>query len=52
MTLRVVNGAFLQRDYPFERPYLDALAQRFGAGIRLTDFRADPAASRKTSTRG
>ena len=48
VTLRLANGAFLQRDYPFEQPYLDALAQRFGAGIRLTDFRADPAASRKT----
>jgi serpin B len=48
VTLRVVNAAFLQRDYPFEQRYLDALAQRFGAGIRLTDFRADPAASRNT----
>jgi serpin B len=48
VTLRVVNSAFLQQGYPFEPAYLDALAQRFAAGVRLVDFRADPAGARKT----
>jgi serpin B len=45
--VRIANAAFLQRGYPFEERFLDALAGRFGAGVRLVDYRSDPAAARK-----
>ncbi len=48
VTLRIAHSAFLQQGYPFEQAYLDALAERFGVGVRLTDFRGDPGASLKT----
>lgn len=36
--LRIANQAFAQGDFPMESAYLDALAARFGSGIRLVDF--------------
>ena len=45
VTLRIANAPFAQRDLKLEQPYLDALASRFGAGLRLVDFKGDPAGS-------
>lgn len=38
VTLRIANAPFGQRDYPLETAYLDALAARFAAGLRLVDY--------------
>ncbi len=46
VTLRVVNAAFAQRGLALEQPYLDALATRFGAGLRLVDYLAAAGAAR------
>jgi serpin B len=45
VTLRIANAPFAQRDLKLEQPYLDALASKFGAGLRLVDFKGDPAGS-------
>jgi serpin B len=42
LTLRIANAPFAQRGYPLESAYLDALATKFGAGLRLVDFSGDP----------
>ena len=42
VTLRIANAPFAQRDLALEQPYLDALASRYGAGLRLVDFKGDP----------
>jgi serpin B len=42
VTLRIANAPFAQRDLQLEQPYLDTLASRFGAGLRLVDFKGDP----------
>lgn len=36
--LRIANQSFAQAGFPWEDAYLDALAARFGAGLRLVDF--------------
>ena len=41
VTLRIANAPFAQSAYEWEAPYLDALAERFGAGVRLVDYIAD-----------
>jgi serpin B len=46
ITLRIANAPFAQRDLTLESAYLDALASRFGAGVRLVDYRTDPEAAR------
>ena len=46
VTLRIANAAFAQRDMKFEPAYLEALAARYGAGVRLVDYVADPEAAR------
>jgi serpin B len=46
VVLRSVNAPFAQRGYPLEDAYLQALAERFGGGIRLTDFVGNPEAAR------
>jgi serpin B len=46
VALRIANSAFAQRDLPFEAAYLEALASRFDAGIRLVDYVADAEAAR------
>jgi serpin B len=39
--LRIANAAFAQEDFPWETTYLDALASRFGVGLRLVDYRTN-----------
>ena len=48
VVLRIANATFLQRGMPVEPAFLDALAARFGSGVRLVDYEASPEASRKT----
>ena len=57
--LKIANAPFAQRDLPIVQAFLDALASRFGAGLRLVDYKADPEAARrlinawvKTQTKG
>jgi serpin B len=38
VTLRIVNAPFAQRGFALQPAYLDALAARFGAGLRLVDY--------------
>lgn len=44
--LDVANQLFAQKGFTFEQPYLDTLAQEYGAGVRLMDFVAKPDPSR------
>jgi serpin B len=44
--LSVANAAFAQSGWPMEQSYLDALSSRFGAGVNLLDYAADPEAAR------
>ncbi len=46
VVLRSVNAPFAQQGYPLEDAYLAALAERFGAGLRLVDYIGDPEGSR------
>ncbi|MBN1947069.1 MAG: serpin family protein [Bradymonadales bacterium] len=46
--LRMVNAIWGQTGYPFLQSFLDLLAQNYGAGLRLLDFRADPEGCRQT----
>ncbi len=46
VTLTLANATFAQRDEEWEQAYLDALAERFGAGVRLVDYKADFEAAR------
>ena len=46
LTLNVANAPFAQRDEQWQEAFLDALAQRFGAGLRLVDYRSDPESAR------
>ncbi|MGA3057241.1 MAG: serpin family protein [Candidatus Limnocylindrales bacterium] len=45
--LHVANAPFAQRGYSLKQPYLDTLAGRFDAGLRLADFADDPTGSCK-----
>ncbi len=45
--LNVANALWGQMGYSFEAPFLDTLAQNYGAGMRIADFRAEPEASRQ-----
>ena len=45
--LRIANATFAQQGMPIEPAFLDALAARFGAGVRLVDYEADPEAARQ-----
>jgi serpin B len=40
--LYLAKSIWGQRDYPFEKTYLDLLAVNYGAGVRLADFSAAP----------
>lgn len=51
VTLRIANAPFGQRDMTLEPAYLEALGARFGAGLRLVDYKADPEAARKLINR-
>lgn len=46
VSLHVANSAFGQQDLTFEADYLNALASRFGAGVRLVDYKKDYEAAR------
>jgi hypothetical protein len=45
-TLKLTNQLFAQTGYALEQPFLDLLAQQYGAGVKLLDFAARPEASR------
>jgi serpin B len=47
MQLYIANAVWGQRDYPFEKAYLDLLAVDYGAGVRLLDFAAAPDSARQ-----
>lgn len=47
VALRIANATFAQQDYAWNQAYLDALASRFGAGVRLVDYRTAPEAARQ-----
>jgi serpin B len=51
VTLRIVNAPFAQRGLALEPAYLDALAARFDAGLRLVDYRGAPDAAREAINR-
>jgi serpin B len=38
VTLRIANAPFAQQGMPLEKAYLEALAARYGAGLRLVDY--------------
>jgi len=44
--LAIANQLFAQKGFPFEQPYLDLLAQEYGANVRLMDFVGKPDPSR------
>ena len=46
LTLRIANAPFAQRDMSLEPAYIDALSARFGAGIRLVDYKTNSEAAR------
>jgi len=45
--LKIANAPFAQAGMPLEQDYLDALASRYGAGLRLLNYIADPEGARK-----
>jgi serpin B len=47
VTLRIANSLFPQRGLTLQDAYLDALASRYGAGVRLVDYQADAEAARE-----
>ena len=47
VTLRIANSLFSQRGMKLVDAYLAALASRYGAGLRLVDYKADSEAARK-----
>jgi serpin B len=47
MQLTIANAVWGQRDYAFEKAYLDLLAVNYGAGVRLLDFTSAPEAARQ-----
>jgi serpin B len=44
--LHLANSQFAQSGMHLERDFLDALASRYGAGVRLVDYMRDPDAAR------
>lgn len=42
VVVALANSLWGQRDLEFADPFLDALAQYYGAGMSLVDFRSDP----------
>ncbi len=49
--LRVANALWGQKDFPFQAAFLDLLAQNYGAGLRLVDYRRAPEDARQTINR-
>lgn len=50
-SLHITNALWGQKDYAFLPAFLDTLAQNYGAGLRLLDFKGAPDASRQTINR-
>lgn len=46
--LRVVNAIWGQAAYPFNMPFLDTLAENYGAGLRVVDYSTAPEPARGT----
>ncbi|OGO02669.1 MAG: serine protease [Chloroflexi bacterium RBG_13_54_8] len=46
--LKIANALWGQKDYQFLADFLDVLAENYGAGMRLLDFRNQPEPSRIT----
>ena len=47
VALRIANAPFAQQGMALEQAFLDALAERFGAGLRLADYVDDTEGARK-----
>jgi len=47
VTLRIANSTFSPAGMKLEDAFLDALASRYGAGVRLVDYQANAEAARK-----
>jgi serine protease inhibitor len=45
--LHLANSQFAQSGFHLESAFLDALASRYGAGVRLVDYLRDPEAARR-----
>ena len=45
-TLNIANAVWGQKDYEFLEPFLDVLAENYGAGVRPVDFVGSPEESR------
>ncbi len=41
VTLAIANAPFAQQDEQWQQPFLDTLAQAFGAGLQLVDYKND-----------
>lgn len=48
VTLSIANSLWGQSGLAFEQPFIDTLAAEYDAGLRVTDFVADPDGSRTT----
>ncbi len=44
--LQLANALWAQRGYSFQTPFLDTLAEQYGAGVHVTDFSTAPDPSR------
>ena len=44
--LTIDDSMWAQKGFPLYKTFLDAIAQYFGAGVNLVDFRANPDAAR------
>jgi serpin B len=42
LTIGIANAAYLERDYPFEPAYLEAIGTNYGPVLEAVDFRTDP----------
>jgi serpin B len=47
ISLDIANAYFAQRGLTFEDPFLEGLAEDFGAGMQLVDYETDPGAARE-----
>lgn len=45
-SLEIANAIWGQKGYPFQMPFLDILAENYGAGMRVVDFAREPDACR------
>ena len=48
VTLRIANAPFAQEGMPLEATYLETLAARYGAGVRLADYQTTTEEARQT----